>query len=97
MCPLKDKSSINIDLPSNTFQSFPHTKADKPQFIINIDTPDGTSLDQTDRVAQYVDSVLTGEEEIEHYAINIGHGNPRIYYNVIPKNNSATHGQFFIP
>jgi len=71
-------------------------KAEKPQFIINVDLPDGTNLERTDQVAQYVDSLLINRSEIQHYAINIGHGNPRIYYNVIPRRNTSTHAQFFI-
>jgi multidrug efflux pump subunit AcrB len=71
-------------------------KAEKPQFIINIDTPDGSNLDRTDQVANIVDSLLMNRSEIQHYAINLGHGNPRIYYNVIPKQNRSTHAQFFI-
>jgi multidrug efflux pump subunit AcrB len=71
-------------------------KAEKPQFIINIDTPDGSNLDRTDQVAQFVDSLLMRNTEIQHYAINLGHGNPRIYYNVIPRRNRSTHAQFFI-
>jgi multidrug efflux pump subunit AcrB len=71
-------------------------KAEKPQFIINVDTPDGSNLERTDQVAQFVDSLLINRTEIKHYAINIGHGNPRIYYNVIPRRNSSNHAQFFI-
>jgi multidrug efflux pump subunit AcrB len=71
-------------------------KAEKPQFIININTPDGSNLQRTDQITQYVDSLLMHRSEIQHYAINIGHGNPRIYYNVIPRRNSSNHAQFFI-
>ena len=71
-------------------------KAEKPQFIINIDTPDGTNLDRTNQIACYVDSILMRKPEIRHYAINLGHGNPRIYYNVVPKQNKGTHAQFFV-
>jgi multidrug efflux pump subunit AcrB len=71
-------------------------KAEKPQFIINVDTPDGSNLDRTDQIVQFVDSLLIDRTEIKHYAINIGHGNPRIYYNVIPRTNTSTHAQFFI-
>jgi multidrug efflux pump subunit AcrB len=71
-------------------------KAEKPQFIINIDTPDGTNLERTEQVADYVDSLLQTHDEIKHYAINIGHGNPRIYYNIMPRRNTSTHVQFFI-
>jgi multidrug efflux pump subunit AcrB len=71
-------------------------KAEKPQFIINIDTPEGTNLQRTDQITQFVDSVLISEPAIKHYAVNIGHGNPRIYYNVIPRRNSSTFAQFFV-
>jgi len=70
-------------------------KAEKPQFLVNIDTPDGSSLRYTGKIAQNVDSVLHSYEEIKHSIVNIGHGNPRIYYNVIPKNIQATHAQIF--
>jgi len=71
-------------------------KAEKPQFIINIDTPEGTSLDQTDKTAQEVEKILAEYSQIRHFATNIGHGNPRIYYNVIPKNETSTHAQIFV-
>ncbi len=71
-------------------------KAEKPQFIININTPEGTSLDRTGEVAAYVESVLTEEPEIRHYTTNIGQGNPRIYYNVIPEHEKSNHAQIFV-
>ncbi len=71
-------------------------KAEKPQFVINIDTPEGSNLQRTNQIAEHVDSLLMERSEIQHYSINVGHGNPRIYYNVIPKRNRSTHAQFFI-
>lgn len=71
-------------------------KAEKPQFIINIDTPKGTSLDKTDDVTKYVERMLSSRDEVEHYAANIGRSNPRIYYNVIEKRERSTHAQFFV-
>lgn len=71
-------------------------KAEKPQFVINIDTPKGTSLDKTDQIARHVDSVLSAIPQIRSFASNIGHGNPRIYYNVIPKREQSTHAQIFV-
>ncbi len=71
-------------------------KAEKPQLIINVTAPKGTSLDKTDEVAKYVESVLSSREEIKHYATNVGHGNPRIYYNVLSKTRDMAHAQFFI-
>lgn len=71
-------------------------KAEKPQLIININTPDGTSIHQTARVTQDVEKILLQKQEIKHFASNIGRGNPRIYYNVIPENEKSTHAQIFI-
>ena len=71
-------------------------KADKPQIIINIDTPDGTNLHRTDEIAKQVESYLESRKEIKYIVTNIGHGNPRIYYNIIPKHETATHAQLLI-
>ncbi|MFQ6041743.1 MAG: efflux RND transporter permease subunit [Candidatus Poribacteria bacterium] len=70
-------------------------KAEKPQFFIDIKTPEGTSLDKTDEVARYVESTLAAREEIKHYATNIGKGNPQVYYNVGSK-RGVTYAQIFI-
>jgi multidrug efflux pump subunit AcrB len=50
--------------------------------MIRIRLPEGNNLEKTDQVAQYVESVLDTIPEVKYYATNIGHGNPRIYYNV---------------
>jgi len=71
-------------------------KAEKPQFIINIETPKGTSIDKTDQVAQYVESALARRDEVKHYAVNIGHGNPRIYYNVMSKREQSNYSQVYV-
>ncbi len=71
-------------------------KAEKPQFIINVNLPEGTSIERTNEVARYVESVLKEKSEIVKYATNVGHGNPRIYYNVLSKRNANNHAQFLI-
>ncbi|MDX1701236.1 MAG: efflux RND transporter permease subunit, partial [Melioribacteraceae bacterium] len=71
-------------------------KAEKPQFIINVNLPEGSSIDRTDEVARYIESVLDKNDRILSYATNIGHGNPRIYYNVLSKRNANNHSQFLI-
>ncbi len=76
------------------FSLFP--KAGKKQLIVNINAPKGTSLDRTDSVARYVESVLDERDEVLHCASNIGRGNPRIYYNVIPLRERSNHAQIFI-
>ena len=70
--------------------------SEKPQFLINIETPDGSSLGETNRVARYVESQLKRDLAIRHFTTNVGKGNPRIYYNIIQRNESANFSQFFV-
>jgi multidrug efflux pump subunit AcrB len=71
-------------------------KAEKPQFLINVYTPEGTSIERTDEVVRFVESVLEERDEIVRVASNIGQGNPRIYYNVYSEYESSNYGQLFI-
>ena len=71
-------------------------KAEKPQFRITIDLPKGSNIDATDEVVRYVESVLEEREEVNYYASNVGHGNPRIYYNMFPGNYSSTLGDILV-
>ena len=71
-------------------------KAEKAQFIIDINLPEGSSIDKTDEAARYVESVLSEKKEVVKFAANIGHGNPRIYYNVLSKRNASNHSQFLV-
>jgi multidrug efflux pump subunit AcrB len=76
------------------FSLFP--KSEKPQFLINIETPNGTSIYETDRVSRYVEEVLKKESDIRHFTTNVGKGNPRIYYNVISRSESSNFAQFYV-
>lgn len=76
------------------FSLFP--KSEKPQFLINVETPNGTSLEETDRVARYVEGILKKEKDITYFTTNVGKGNPRIYYNVAGHAESSNFGQFFV-
>ncbi len=71
-------------------------KAEKPQLIVNIDTPKGTNLNATSALVDTVESILSKNPEIKHFATNIGRGNPRIYYNVIPEHEKSTHAQILV-
>ncbi len=76
------------------FSLFP--KSEKPQFLINIETPGSTSLYETDRVARYVEGELKKEKDITYFTTNVGKGNPRIYYNVITRSESPNFAQFYV-
>jgi multidrug efflux pump subunit AcrB len=71
-------------------------KAEKPQFLIDINLPEGTSLDKTDDVARFVESVLAERDEVFTYASNIGRGNPRIYYNAVSRHEKSNYAQIFV-
>jgi multidrug efflux pump subunit AcrB len=81
-------------IPVVGFSVFP--PSEKPMFLINIETPLGTSLSATDKVAAYVEQQIKNIPGLKNYATNVGRGNPRIYYNVIPRNESSNYAQLFI-
>jgi multidrug efflux pump subunit AcrB len=76
------------------FSLFP--KSEKPQFLINIEAPNSTSIYETDRIARYVESELKKEKDITYFTTNVGKGNPRIYYNVIARSESPNFAQFYV-
>ncbi|CAG5007324.1 Multidrug resistance protein MexB [Dyadobacter sp. CECT 9275] len=76
------------------FSLFP--KSEKPMFLISVETPEGTALTETDRVARYVEGELKKVPEVLYSTANIGKGNPRIYYNVIQRSESTNYAEFFV-
>jgi CzcA family heavy metal efflux pump len=76
------------------FSLFP--KADTPNFIISVDTPDGSSLTETDRALRFVEGKLRQMPEVATFFSNLGHGNPKIYYNEIPNEGDSSHGDLFV-
>jgi multidrug efflux pump subunit AcrB len=70
-------------------------KADTPQFLIEIETPNGTSLAETDRALRFVEKELAAMPEIKNWFANLGHGNPQIYYNHIQRNDAANYAEVF--
>ena len=75
-------------------QFFP--PADRNQFIINVTAPDGTDLTATQRYVAQVERILDRHADITNYAAFLGHGAPKIYYNVIPEASSTNYAQFVV-
>ncbi len=72
-------------------------RSEKPQFLINIETPLGTNLKETNQVALFVEKELSKHPIVKSYASNIGKSNPRIYYNVLPVGGSlSNYAQLFV-
>ncbi|MBC8151958.1 MAG: efflux RND transporter permease subunit [Bacteroidetes bacterium] len=70
--------------------------SEKPQFLINVETPKGSNLQETNRVARYVEQIVRREPAVQHLTTNVGRGNPRIYYNVVQQNETPSFAQFFV-
>jgi multidrug efflux pump subunit AcrB len=81
-------------VPVVGFSVFP--ASEKPMFLVNIETPLGTSLEATDRVARDVEKKIATIPDLKNFATNVGRGNPRIYYNVIPQSDISNYAQVFV-
>ncbi|WP_194976732.1 efflux RND transporter permease subunit [Aquiflexum lacus] len=86
-------SSMAI-FPIIGFSLFP--ASEKPQFLVNIITPIQTKIGGTDEVSREVEAALKNIPEIDFFSTNVGKGNPRIYYNVIPENERTDFAQIFV-
>ena len=68
-------------------------KADTPQFLVQIDTPTGTSYAETDRALRFVEDEMAKVPGIESVFANLGRGNPEVYYNHIQRQESASYAE----
>jgi multidrug efflux pump subunit AcrB len=71
-------------------------KAEKPLFRIQVQLPEGSNLDATNRAIRYVEATLDQQPEIDYYATNIGKGNPRVYYNMNSSDYSSRFGELLV-
>ena len=81
-------------VPLVGFSLFP--KAGTPRFLVHIETPEGASLDETDRAARFAERVVAAHPTVKTVLTNVGRDNPQIYYNVIPRNENASAAQLFV-
>lgn len=70
--------------------------ADTPQLRITVETPTGSSLEETDRAVRFVEQILLSSPEVKTVFSNAGRGNPRIFYNVFPTETRSNVGDLFI-
>lgn len=76
------------------FSLFPNSE--KPQFMINITAPPQSNLPYTNSIAKQIEQSLKKEPLVKYFATNVGKGNPRIYYNVIQRNEQSDFAQIFV-
>lgn len=70
--------------------------SEKPQFMIDINTPPQSNISYTDTITRRIESELKKIPQIKYYAANVGKGNPRIYYNVQQRNEQPDFAQIFV-
>jgi multidrug efflux pump subunit AcrB len=70
--------------------------AEKPQFLVSVTTPEGTPRAETGAAVGRVEAWLEGRPEVRRFAANVGRDNPLIYYNEVPRRETATHGQVYV-
>jgi multidrug efflux pump subunit AcrB len=81
-------------VPVVGFSLFP--KAGTPQFLVDVETPDGSSLAETDRAARFAERVVARQPGVKAVMANVGRDNPQVYYNVIPRNENPSVAQLFV-
>jgi multidrug efflux pump subunit AcrB len=81
-------------VPAVGFSLFP--KAGTPQYHVDISTPEGTSLAETDRAVRYAETVIGAHPSTRGIFANIGKDNPAVYYNVFQRAEAPNRGQLIV-
>jgi multidrug efflux pump subunit AcrB len=81
-------------VPVVGFSLFP--PAGTPQFYVNVTTPEGSTLAETDRAVRFAEGVLRAHPAVAGVFANSGRDNPSVYYNVYERPESPVHGQLLV-
>lgn len=71
-------------------------KADTPLFMVKVETPNGSSLAETDRALRTVEAELRAMPEVKSWFANLGRGNPQVFYNQIPRDEQPNYADVFV-
>lgn len=64
-------------------QFFP--SSDRPELMVDIYLPEGTSIKVTDAVTKRIESLINGQEEVESLSSYVGRGAPRFFLALNPE------------
>lgn len=81
-------------VPVVGFSLFP--KAGTPQYHVDIETPEGTSLAETDRAVRFAERVIGAHPGTKSIFANIGKDNPQVYYNVFQRAEAPNRAQMLV-
>jgi len=71
-------------------------KSNAPMFLVKIETPTGSSLAATDAALRFTEERVAAMPEVKSFFSNLGHGNPKIYYNHLTKEDAANYAELFV-
>ncbi len=66
--------------------------ADATYFVVQVQSPEGTTLAETDRAIRFIDAEMAKERQIITRMANTGRGNPQVFYNVREEGQSTNIG-----
>jgi multidrug efflux pump subunit AcrB len=81
-------------VPKIGFSLFP--PAETRQFLVEIQTPEGTALSETERALRFVEARLQREDAVDWTMANLGRGNPRIFYNITQQEQRSNIAAVFV-
>ena len=70
--------------------------SETPEFMVRIEMDEGSELYRTNEVVKVVERKLDSLALVRHYATNVGHGNPRIYYNIMSRNYAPNYSEIYV-
>jgi multidrug efflux pump subunit AcrB len=81
-------------VPVIGFSLFP--SAGIPQFLVQVELPEGTSLTTTDALSRQIEARLARLSFIDSVQANVGRGNPQVYYNTAQANQRANYAEILV-
>lgn len=70
--------------------------SETPEFLVRIETPEGSAQAQTGRALKAVEAALSKEPEVAWFAGNLGRGNPQIFYNLPQRETNPTYAEAYV-
>jgi multidrug efflux pump subunit AcrB len=80
-------------VPKLGFSLFPEN--DSPYFMVEVELPQGVSVEETDRAVMYADGLMAKHKEFTWRFANTGRGNPQVYYNEQPSEQASNVGGIY--
>ncbi|HYZ16589.1 MAG TPA: efflux RND transporter permease subunit [Candidatus Acidoferrum sp.] len=81
-------------IPRLGVQFFP--SADRSQFFIAINAPDGTDVRATERIVEQVEAIVRAQVGVATVGSFVGAGAPRFYYNVTSEQPKPSYAQILV-